>query len=339
MSAAIDMLGRLFSLIDLVDYDTMIVLPKQRVISMEGIMRNTQSVVILFDDEEEQGAWRYARNVYFFSTKGIPGTAFWMDLIKGNVHRDTLVKIKSLITKDLKEVNIVARESPKDALLTYELLNELRRINAEARVKVLLDVPSLDNVLNIATLMAIALYKGLLDAVAIANVGRIAAKMHALNDLERARELRWCLTNLARAADRALGDNVHVTAAVCYSTNVPEIFKDLSGFIRFSRFASWGMEYQSSGMYGTIEGPTYIVNEDQLRELARKEGWIREGVEIGEGHRLRVAALDVNAHVLRELLQSASTQASGREGSTMTGYVELYRVASYIESLIKKLWG
>jgi len=339
LSTAIDMIGRLFSLIDLVDYDAMIVLPKQRLISMEGIMRNTQSVVILFDDEEEHGAWCDARNVYFFSTKGIPDTAFWLDLIKGDVHRDTLVKIKSLITKDLKEVNIIARESPKDALLAYELLNELRRINAEARVKVLLDVLSLDNVLNVATLMALALDKGLLDAAAIANVGRIVAKMHALNDLERARELRWCLTNLTRAADRALGDNVHVTAAVCYSTSVPEIFKDLPGFIRFSRFASWGTEYQSSGMYGTIEGPTYVVNEDQLRELAREEGWIHEGVEIREGHRLRVAALDVNAHVLREFLQSASAQTSRREGSAITGYVELYKVAGYIESLIKKLWG
>lgn len=339
MSTAIDMLSRLFSLIDLVDYDTMVILPKQHVINVEEITRNVRSIVILFGDEEGSGTRHGARNVYFFSTKGISNAAFWIDLIKGNVHHDALEKVKSLITKDLKEVNVVARESPQDALLAYETLNELRRINTEAKVKVLLDVPRLDDVLNIATFMVLALDKSLLDIAAIANVSRMVGKMHALNDLERAQELRWCLANLMRAADRALENNVQVTAAVCYSTSVPEIFRDLSGFIRFSRFASWGIEYRSSGMYGTIEGPAYIVNDDQLRELARREGWIHEGVEIREGHRLRVAALDVNAQVLREFLQSVLTQTSGREGGTITGYVELYKVAGRIESLIKKLLG
>ncbi len=339
MSTAIDLLSRLFSLIDLVDYNTMIILPKQHVINMEEIARNVRSIVILFDNEEESRTQYESKNIYFFSTKGIPDTAFWIDLIKGDIHHDTLAKIKSLITKDLKEVNIVARESSQDTLLAYESLNELRRVNTEAKVKVLLDVPRLDHVLNTATFMALTLDRGLLDIAAIANVGRIIAKMHTINNLERAQELRWCLANLMRAADRALENNVYTTAAVCYSTGVPEIFKDLPGFIRFSRFASWGTEYQSSGMYGTIEGPTYIVNDDQLRELTRKEGWVHEGIEIREGNRLRIAALDVNAQVLREFLQSALTQTSGREGSTITGYVELYRVAGYIESLIKKLWG
>ncbi len=338
MSTAIDMLSRLFSLVDLVDYDTMIILPKQHVINMEEIARNVQSIVILFGNEEESRTQYESKNIYFFSTKGIPDTAFWIDLIKGDTHHDTLAKIKSLITKDLKEVNIVARESSQDTLLAYESLNELRRVNTEAKVKVLLDVPRLDHVLNTATFMALALDRGLLDIAAIANVGRIAAKMHTINNLERAQELRWCLANLMRAADRALENNVYATAVICYSTGVPEIFKDLLGFIRFSRFASWGTEYQSSGMYGTIEGPAYIVNDDQLRELARKEGWVHEGMEIREGNRLRIAALDVNAQVLREFLQSALTQTSEREGDTITGYVELYRVAGYIESLIKKLW-
>ncbi len=339
MSTAIDMLRRLFSLIDLVDYDTMIILPKQHSINVEEITRNVQSIVILFGNEEESGILRESKNIYFFSTKGIPDTAFWIDLIKGDIHHDTLAKIKSLITKDLREVNIVARESSQDTLLAYESLNELRRINTEAKVKVLLDVPRLDHVLNTATFMALALDKGLLDIAAIANVGRMIARIHAIDNLERAQELRWCLANLMHAADRALENNVHAAAAVCYSTSVPEIFKDLSGFIRFSRFASWGVEYQSSGMYGTIEGPAYIVNDDQLRELARKEGWVHKGIEIREGSRLRIAALDINAQVLREFLRSALTQTSGREGDTITGYVELYRVAGYIESLIRKLWG
>ncbi len=339
MSAAIDMFSRLFSLIDLVDYDMMIILPQKHVINIEGITRNLQSLVILFGNEEESKIQYESKDIYFFSTKGLPDTAFWIDLIKGNTHHDTLVKIKSLITKDLKEVNIVARESSQDTLLAYESLNELRRVNTEAKVKVLLDVSRLDHVLNTATFMALALDKGLLDIATIANVSRMIAKMHALNNLERAQELRWCLANLMRAADRALENDVHVTAAVCYSTSVPEIFKDLLGFIRFSRFASWGSEYQSSGMYGIIEGPTYIVNGDQLRELSRREGWVHEGVEIREGNRLRIAALDVNAQVLREFLQSALTQTSGREGDTITGYVELYKVAGHIESLIKKLWG
>lgn len=339
MSTAIDTLTRLFSIIDLIDHDTMIILPKHHIINVNEITRNVRGAVILLDDKGEPEAWHDARNIYLFSTKEIPEEAFWIDLIKGKTHHDTLMKIKALITKDIKEVSIVARESSRDTLLAYESLTELRRINAEAKVKVLLDVPRLDRVLNTATFLALALDKGLLDVAAIANVSRMASRLHVLNDLERTQELKWCLANLMRAADKALENGVHITAAVCYSTSVPEIFKDLMGFIRFSRFASWGVEYQSSGMYGVVEGPPYIANEDQLKELARKEGWIHEGIEIREGTKLRVAALDVKAQVLRDFLQSALVQTSGREGDTITGYVELYKVAGYIDSLIKKLWG
>ncbi len=339
MSTAIDTLTRLFSIIDLIDYDIMIILPRHHIISVDEITRNVQGAVILLNDKGKPKAWRDAKNIYLFSTKEISEEAFWVDLIKGKTHHNTLMKIKALITKDIKEAGIVARESSRDTLLAYELLTELRRINAEAKVKVLLDVPRLDRVLNTATFLALALDKGLLDVAAIANVSRMASRLHVLNDVERTQELRWCLANLMRVADRALENNVHIVATVCYSTSVPEIFKDLTGFIRFSRFASWGIEYQSSGMYGVIEGPPYIANEDQLRELARKEGWIHEGVELRKGTKLRVAALDVKAQVLRDFLQSALTQTSGREGDTITGYVELYKVAGYIESLIKKLWG
>lgn len=339
MSTAIDMLIRLFSIINLIDHETMIVLPKRHIISVNEITRNVQGAVILLDDEGEPEIWHDNRNTYVFSIKDIPEQSFWIDLIKGKEHHETLKKIKALITKDIKEVSIVARESSRDTLLAYESLTELRRINAEAKVKVLLDVPKLDRVINTATFLALALDKGLLDVAAIANVSRMASRLHVLNDLERTQELRWCLANLMRAADKALENDVNIATAVCYSTSVPEIFKDLTGFIRFSRFASWGIEYQSSGMYGVVEGPPYIANEDQLKELARKEGWIHEGVELRKGTKLRVAALDVKAQVLRDFLQSALTQTSGREGDTITGYVELYKVAGYIDSLIKKLWG
>ncbi len=337
MSTAVDMLTRLFSLIDLIDYDSLIIIPQQHVVNiMERILHNVRSAVIILG-EEERGTEHGAGNIYFFSTRGIPRDAFWIDLIKGNVHHDTLVKIKSLITRDLKEVNIVARESSQDTLLAYEALSELRRINSEAKVKVLLDIEKLDCALNDATFMALALDKGLIDVTTIANLSRIATKIHALNDAERVQELRWCLANLIRAADKALENDVHITTTICYSTSVPDIFKDLHGFIRFSRFASWGMEYRSRGMYGTIEGPPHIVNENQLKELARREDWLYSNVELRKGPKLRVAALDINAQILREFLRLALTQISSQEGDTITGYVELYKVAGYIESLIKGL--
>jgi len=339
-SKAIDVLSRLFSLVDLIDYDTMIILPERYLTYVKAITHDAQSITILLSTEKRAKTPGENRDIYVFSTEGLGNATFWLDLMGRTSNHSALAGIKSLITRDLKEVNIITRESPQDTLLVYESLNELRRINAEAKVKVLFDITGSNGALNTATFMALALERSLLDVAAIANVGRIMAKIHVINNLEREQELRWCLTNLKCAADKALEDGVHVTAATCYSTSVPEIFKDLFGFIRFARFASWGMEYQSSGMYGVIEGPSYIVNDDQLRELSRKEGWEYEHVELRESkEKLRIAALDVNAQVLREFLQSALTQASRLEVGTVAEHAELRRSMNYIRSLIKKLGG
>ncbi len=331
MRTAVDMLVDVLSSVEVMSYDTLTVLsnPSLKGFGDEGVKLyvggGPPGVRVVSDTSFQLG----------LGEEG--GKSLWIDIAEREDFKGLLEYACSIIIRDLRRVNMLISGTPKQVAAAHYILSRLKEISPRAVPRVIIDVGKGDGV-NAATFMASAIGNTLTRLIAIANLGRISRSMHVLSELERERELNWCLSSLSRASEELLKDGVEagILAVVCFTTVSPEIFDNFSGFIKFARFASWGTEYRSRGAYGFFEGPGHLITREQSDLAAGVEGWRVNKVRVSRSADVaRVALLEVGADVTKKFLEDVARSLEGLRKLSVTNYMKLYKLARYLKSIIR----
>ncbi len=330
MRTAVDMLVDVLSSIEVMSYDTLTVVNNPALKGFGG------DGVRLYVSRGPPGV-RVIDETSFQLGLGEEEEGLWVDIAGREDFRDLLEYACSIIIRDVKKANMLIGGTPKQVAAAHHILARLREISPGAVPRVVVDVGEGDGI-NAATFMASAIGNDLTRMVAITNLGRISKSMHVLSELERERELSWCLSSLSRASEELLRDGVEagILTTVCFTTVSPEIFDSFSGFIRFARFASWGLEYRSRGAYGFFEGPKHLTTREQLDLAAGVEGWHVNKVRVSRSSEAaRIALLEIGAGVAKKFLENAAKSLEGLRKSSVAGYMRLYKLARYLNALIR----